>query len=265
MLSAAQALRRSGCGARPGTSAPLRRDARLDRTASAWARSGGRIDLAAALESARVRSRASASVALSRTTEAELASSLERRLCTELTTPEWTSLGAVEDDGRWWIVVAELSAPPAAEQADVIASQVLSLTNAVRARGARCGSTLHPPAGPLRRAKQLDLAAAIQANDMAESGRLAHEGRDGSTPARRVERTGYTWQAVGENVAAGPQSAAEVVAGWEMSPEHCHNLMDPDFTELGVAYAESPRPTGHGTWWSMVLARPRSEARQPAR
>lgn len=262
MLSAAQDLRRSGCGGHAGTNVALRRDERLDRAARAWARSGGKQDLAAVLESVGVRSRASASLALSRTTAADLSAGLQRRLCTELTTPAWTALGSVETDGRWWIVVGELSAPPRADQADAIAAQVLALTNAVRARGARCGSTRHGPAGPLRLARALNLAAAIQASDMAGSGHLAHEGRDGSTPARRVERTGYAWQAVGENVAAGPESAAEVVQGWENSPEHCRNLMDPDFTELGIAYAQSPRPTGHGTWWSMVLARPR-ETRQP--
>ena len=64
--------------------------------------------------------------------------------------------------------------------------------------------------------------------------------------------------AVGENVAAGPESAAEAMQGWEGSPTHCSNLMDPEFTELGIAYAASPRPTGHSTWWSMVLARPRA-------
>jgi uncharacterized protein YkwD len=86
---------------------------------------------------------------------------------------------------------------------------------------------------------------------------LAHEGRDGSTPAIRATRAGYTWRIVGENVAAGPESAEEVMRGWEESPDHCRNLLDPQFTTMGLAFATNPRPTGHSTWWSMVLARPR--------
>jgi uncharacterized protein YkwD len=91
---------------------------------------------------------------------------------------------------------------------------------------------------------------------MASTGRFAHAGADGSTPGQRVERAGYRAARVGENIAAGPTSAAEVVEGWLASPGHCANLMDARFTEMGLAYAVDSRSAA-GIYWTQVFATPR--------
>ncbi len=46
------------------------------------------------------------------------------------------------------------------------------------------------------------------------------------------------------------------MAGWLASPEHCANLMDPAYTELGVGFAVNAR-TAPGIYWALELARPR--------
>ena len=51
----------------------------------------------------------------------------------------------------------------------------------------------------------------VDAGAMAEHGMLDHQGRDGSSPADRVGRTGYPWRSVGENIAMGQTSAQQVV------------------------------------------------------
>jgi len=85
---------------------------------------------------------------------------------------------------------------------------------------------------------------------------FAHEGYDASTPAQRVAATGYRYQLIGENIASGPQSAAEAVAGWLTSPGHCENIMDARFTESGVAYAANSSGTPR-VYWVQEFAAPR--------
>jgi uncharacterized protein YkwD len=61
---------------------------------------------------------------------------------------------------------------------------------------------------------------------------------------------------VGENLAAGQTTAAQAVQGWLDSPGHCANLMQPGFTQMGLAFAvnlQSPQ----GIYWAQVLGTPR--------
>ena len=96
-------------------------------------------------------------------------------------------------------------------------------------------------------------AARAHAEDLARTGRISHEGRDGSTPAQRVTAAGYVWTSVGENVAAGQTSPEEVVAGWMKSEPHRRNLLNPTFTSAAVATIDAPA-TRWGTYWVMVYA-----------
>jgi uncharacterized protein YkwD len=82
-----------------------------------------------------------------------------------------------------------------------------------------------------------------------------HRGSDGSQPRDRVLRTGYKSQLTGENIALGPESAEEVVAGWLKSPGHCANIMEPRFRDIGVGVA-----TGRGRgkiYWVQTFGAPR--------
>ncbi len=250
VVSAANALRSAGCDGRQGTSPPLTRDRALDDVARRWASQGGSGRLDVALESVGVRARQSASLALVRGGPDDAASGLRDRLCAELTTAEWTRLGWYSDSGGLWIVITVPSQPPARADAPAVSATALRLANAFRAKGARCGSKVFGPAPAADARPRARARAQVQADEMAKFQFLAHEGRDGSTPAERATRAGYEWRVVGENVAAGPESAEEVMRGWEQSPDHCRNLMDSDFTGMGLAYAASPRTTGHSTWWS---------------
>jgi uncharacterized protein YkwD len=257
VLAAAQALRSGGCNGRPGIRAPLTRDRALDDVARRWAMQGGGNRLDVAFEAAGVRARQSASLALVRGRPDDTTGAMRGRLCAELTSAEWTRLGWYSSPAGVWVVVAVPSQPPSRADAASISSSVLRLANALRARGTRCGRDSFGPAPPLSLDPLLSRAAQVQADEMAKYQFLAHEGRDGSTPSVRATRVGYAWRVVGENVAAGPESAEEVMRGWEQSPDHCRNLLDPEFTALGIAFASNPKSTGHSTWWSMVLARPR--------
>jgi uncharacterized protein YkwD len=87
---------------------------------------------------------------------------------------------------------------------------------------------------------ELRLAAAAQghAGDMASKGFMSHQGSDGSWPNERVIAAGYPFTTVGENVAAGQTSAAEVVNDWMNSTEgHREMILGAGFEHLGVGHA----------------------------
>lgn len=49
--------------------------------------------------------------------------------------------------------------------------------------------------------------------------------------------------------------ANKVVDGWLASPGHCATLMNPDFTELGAAYAVDPKSDA-GIYWTGLFGSP---------
>jgi hypothetical protein len=122
----------------------------------------------------------------------------------------------------------------------VFEAEVVERVNALRAQGGTCGvggtAQSFPPSRALRVDSKLVAAARGHADDMAARNYVAHEGIDGRTPFERMEDTGYTGFAGGENIAAGQTTPAEVVEGWRLSPGHCRNLYEPRFNEVGVGY-----------------------------
>ena len=69
----------------------------------------------------------------------------------------------------------------------------------------------------------------------------------------RLAAAEYRWQAAGENLAFGQQSAAAVVAGWMQSPGHRANILHATFTEMGVAYLTD---TNGRPYYVQVFGRP---------
>lgn len=61
---------------------------------------------------------------------------------------------------------------------------------------------------------------------------------------------------MGENIAAGYDTVSAVMDGWLASPGHCANLMNPNFTQIGVACIRGSTGNAYGTYWTMDLARP---------
>ena len=120
-------------------------------------------------------------------------------------------------------------------------AHVVDLVNSARSHGRKCGSERFAAAPDLSVSRLLDEVAADHARDMARKKYFDHRGSDGSQPKDRVLRAGYKSRLTGENIALGPESAEEVVAGWLASPGHCANIMDPRFQHIGVGIA-----TGHG-------------------
>lgn len=138
-------------------------------------------------------------------------------------------------------------APTSAERQ--LAADVLRGVNAARASGADCDGTIMAPTAPLKLEDRLMSAALLHSEDMAAMGKLTHTGSDGSNPAERIRRAGYEYANWGENAAAGYPTAESVVNGWLRSGGHCRNMLNPNFTEMGLGRV--------GSYWTQVFARPR--------
>ena len=238
-VSVANAVRTHGCGGRPGIKAELQPDAALDRAARRLA-AGGR--LSDALRKVTYRAEESFSMHIANApTDAAIERSLSRGFCSKVRDSRFQRIGVYRSGSDVWLVLAKPFGVPSPGDVASVTRRALDLVNEARSHSRRCGAQTFAAAGKLQLDSRLGEAATAHARDMAERGELRHEGRDGSSPAERVARTGYRWRSVGENVAAGPPTIEEAISGWLGSPGHCANLMSPRFTEMGVGYAVNPR------------------------
>ncbi len=129
--------------------------------------------------------------------------------------------------------------------------EVLLLVNEARAAGANCGSGgSFAPTSALSMQPQLRCAARMHSRDMARRDFFDHTNPDGEGPQPRIERAGYEWSTWGENIAFGYPSPEAVMDGWMGSDGHCSNIMNPNFTEIGVGHYE-------GNQWTQVFGAPR--------
>jgi len=80
----------------------------------------------------------------------------------------------------------------------------------------------------------LDQAAYDKVQDMLLNQYFAHTGPDSRSLVDWLKTAGYNYLVAGENLAMGYSSPEEMTAAWEKSPTHYANLIDPDFSEIGV-------------------------------
>lgn len=134
--------------------------------------------------------------------------------------------------------------------------EMLERVNQARSEARQCGEEEHEAAEPLEWNCHLAEAAKAHSKAMAEKEFFSHTGADDEGVASRVSETGYTWMAVGENIAAGQAEVEAVMQGWLDSPGHCSNIMSDEFTEMGAASVEA-EASRYSPFWTQVFARPR--------
>jgi len=188
--------------------------------------------------------------------DASLKKLLVKNNCDSIGDPGLAEVGIHSQSGQIVMIFAAPFAPPATTASRDVAAEVLRRVNAARSASRRCGAQRFKAVPPVKLNEVLSQAAMKHARDMAKHNHVEHEGTDGSSPGDRAARVGYVWTSVGENIAAGQLSAEEVVTGWLASPGHCSNIMDGDFTEMGVAYVVD-RDSRNGIYWAQVFGRPR--------
>lgn len=134
--------------------------------------------------------------------------------------------------------------------------EMLAAVNSARQQSRSCGSDARPAVGKLRWNCLIQEAAIGHSQDMASNDFFSHTGNDGSNIGLRIDRTGYPWSYVGENLAAGQRNVTEVMTGLLDSPGHCRNIMEAGFTEFGFGYAYG-EATYYRRYWTQNFATPR--------
>ncbi len=246
-------VRAAGCAG--GTrAAPLSRNTQLDEVAR---RLGGGASLHAAQAQSGYRAASAYSVTIADVPESgDVRHITETQFCSQVTKPNFREIGVWRKGSDVWVIVAEPMPPlPAVEDHAAIAARVLELVNLARSGPRRCGPALLPAAPPLTRSANLERAAQDYAQEMATFAFLSHTGHDGSAPNERITRSGYRWSDTGENLASGATSPDVLVFSWLGSPEHCSNIMDPTYTQMGLGYAVSPRGDSN-TFWALEFGHP---------
>lgn len=84
----------------------------------------------------------------------------------------------------------------------------------------------------------LEKAAQLKADDMAAKGYFAHNAPDGKTPWYWFDQVGYDYAAAGENLAVNFTDSKDVTSAWLASPTHRANIMNANYTEVGIATAK---------------------------
>ncbi len=137
------------------------------------------------------------------------------------------------------------------------AASVIARVNQLRAAGASCGTRgSFAPAGALSWNTRLTDAATVHSQDMVTNNFFSHTGSNGSSAGNRITAAGYAWSTYGENIAAGYATVNIVMDGWMGSDGHCANIMNPAFTQIGVACIKGTTANSYGSYWTMDLARP---------
>ena len=105
---------------------------------------------------------------------------------------------------------------------------------------------------PLSAERRLERAAQDHACTLARQDRVSHRGILGTGLRLRLWRVGYRFAMANENLAAGLETPAQLVAGWMGSPRHRGNILAADSRDfgLGAALGRDAR-----IYWVMVSAR----------
>lgn len=125
-------------------------------------------------------------------------------------------------------------------------AEVIALMNAERAAVGL---------GPLVEQSQLTAAARQHSTDMACNQFFDHVSPSTGTVIDRVSELGYSYSFIGENIAAGHLTPEEVVAAWMDSSSHRENILNPEYTQVGVGFIYYSN-SEYGTYWTAVYGKP---------
>ncbi len=81
-------------------------------------------------------------------------------------------------------------------------------------------------------------SAQLKASDMARGGYFAHISPNGRTPWYWFKQKGYDFLYAGENLAVNFTSSGDINTAWMNSQGHKANILNKNFTEIGVATAK---------------------------
>ncbi|TYS63649.1 hypothetical protein FZC76_19370 [Sutcliffiella horikoshii] len=131
---------------------------------------------------------------------------------------------------------------PATEQTAGSVSEfekkVVELTNAERQKQGLA---------PLELDVELSKVAKEKSKDMQQNNYFSHNSPTYGSPFDMMKQFGVEYRTAGENIAQGQQSPEEVVNAWMNSQGHRANIMNENFTHIGVGHVEE------GNYWTQMF------------
>ena len=116
--------------------------------------------------------------------------------------------------------------------------QVADLTNEQRRKNGLA---------PLQFDSQLSQVAQTKSQDMQRYGYFSHTSPTYGSPFDMMRDFGVSYRTAGENIAQGQRTPQEVVNAWMNSAGHRQNILNGNFTHIGVGYEAS------GNHWTQMF------------
>ncbi|MBD1380086.1 hypothetical protein IC621_07585 [Bacillus sp. IB182487] len=128
--------------------------------------------------------------------------------------------------------------PNEGQNMDAAEKQVIDLTNAERKKNGL---------SPLSADNSLANVAQKKSDDMKKNNYFSHNSPTHGSPFEMMQNHGEDYQTAGENIAQGQQSPEEVVDAWMKSQGHRENILNGDFTHIGIGYTQD------GHYWTQMF------------
>ncbi|MFD1067277.1 CAP domain-containing protein [Oceanobacillus locisalsi] len=100
---------------------------------------------------------------------------------------------------------------------------------------------------PLEIDTELSGVASEKSKDMQENNYFDHNSPSYGSPFDMMQSFDIDYNTAGENIAQGQQSPEEVVDAWMNSEGHRENIMNGDFTHIGIGHVED------GNYWTQMF------------
>jgi len=116
--------------------------------------------------------------------------------------------------------------------------EVLTLTNAERAKQGLPALTLD---------EELSKVARIKSQDMKDNNYFSHTSPTYGSPFEMMKQFGISYSSAAENIAQGQTTPEEVVKAWMNSQGHRENILNANYTHIGIGYVED------GNYWTQMF------------
>ena len=127
------------------------------------------------------------------------------------------------------------TATPSSQAYEAFALQVVELTNAERQKVGLA---------PLQLDNLLMNNAEQKSLDMKQNNYFSHTSPTLGSPFEQMKNNGISYKKAGENIAKGQTTPEQVVQAWMDSPGHRENIMNSNYTHIGVGYVND------GHYWT---------------
>ncbi|WP_195251340.1 CAP domain-containing protein [Romboutsia sp. 1001713B170207_170306_H8] len=104
---------------------------------------------------------------------------------------------------------------------------------------------------PLKSNASLANVATIKSQDMVNKNYFSHTSPTYGSPFDMMKQFGISYRTAGENIAMGQKTPSEVVTAWMNSEGHRANILNANFTEIGIGIAQNSK--GQLYWTQMFI------------